>query len=66
MSGHAYVRTTVLLREDFYEKLKREGGTLSGQINALLEKRFHRKRRSLFGTTRRTSLDDLRDHHDRM
>lgn len=60
-----YVRTTISLREDIYQKLKRRGGNLSDQVNEILAKEF-KKDHSMFGSSKKMRLDDVRDHIDRV
>lgn len=60
-----YVRTTISLREDIYQKLKRRGGNLSDQVNEILAREF-KKDHSLYGTMKKMRLDDVRDHRDRV
>lgn len=60
-----YVRTTVSIREDIYQRLKRSGVPLSKAINEALAKRFKRNN-SLFGKYPGLGTDDLRDHEDRV
>jgi predicted CopG family antitoxin len=62
-----YVRTTIKLREDIFQKLKKEAGKrgISETINKILEERLI-KRRSLFGTMPRVDTSDIRDHEDRV
>lgn len=61
------MKTTVLLREDLYEILKRKYGPrgLSEAINAILAENLL-KGESMFGTMPKASLKDLRDHRDRI
>lgn len=59
------VRTTISLREDIYQKLKRRGGNLSDQVNEILSREFKRDH-SMFGSLKRVKLDDVRDHRDRV
>ncbi len=61
------MKTTVLLREDLYEILKRKYGPrgISEAINAILAEALL-KGESMFGTMRKMSLKDLRDHRDRI
>ncbi|MCX9014497.1 MAG: hypothetical protein OIN89_06865 [Candidatus Methanoperedens sp.] len=63
-----YVRTTIKLREDVYQTLKKEAGAknLSEKINELLIKMLYKEKKSLFGTMPETGLSDLRDHEDRL
>jgi predicted CopG family antitoxin len=63
-----YVRTTIKLREDVYQTLKKEAGAknLSEKINELLMKMLYKEKKSLFGTMPETGLSDLRDHEDRL
>jgi len=62
-----YVRTTIKLREDIFQMLKKEAGKkgISEVINRILEERLI-KRRSLFGTMPRVDVSDVRDHEDRV
>ena len=60
-----YVRTTISLREDIYQRLKRRGGNLSDQVNEILAREF-KKDHSMFGTAKPSRRDDLRDHLDRV
>lgn len=61
------MKTTVLLREDLYEILKKRYGPrrISEAINAILAEALL-KGEGMFGTMPRTSLKDLRDHRDRI
>lgn len=61
------MKTTVLLREDLYEILKKRYGPrgISEAINAILAEALL-KGEGMFGTMQRTSLKDLRDHRDRV
>jgi predicted CopG family antitoxin len=63
-----YVRTTVKLREDIYQILRKEAGAkgISKKINEVLEARLIKKKRSLFGTMPKVDLSDLREHEDRI
>ena len=61
----AYVRTTVSIREDIYQQLKRRGGSLSDQVNDILSREF-KKDHSMFGTAKPSRRDDVRDHSDRV
>jgi len=64
-----YVRTAVELREDIYQALKKEVGEkeMSEKINEILyEALFKNKKKSLFGTMKKTDISDLRDHEDRI
>jgi len=62
-----FMKTTVTLREDLYEILKRKYGPrgLSEAINAILAEALL-KGESMFGTMEKASLRDLRDHRDRI
>jgi len=62
-----YVRTTIKLREDVYQTLKKEAGAknISEKINEILIKMLFKEKKSLFGTMPKTDLTDLRDHEDR-
>ncbi len=63
-----YVRTTIKLREDIYQTLKKEAGikNISQKINEILIKILFKEKKSLFGTMPKTNLSDLRDHEDRL
>ena len=60
-------KTTVVLREDVYEVLKKRYGArgMSKAINEILADALL-KGESMFGTMKKTSLEDLRDHKDRV
>ena len=60
-------KTTVTLREDVYEVLKRKYGSrgISKAINRILADALLRGE-SMFGMMKKTSLKDLRDHRDRV
>lgn len=60
-------KTTIILREDVYEVLKRKYGPrgMSEAINQILAEALL-KEGGLFGTMKETSLSDLRDHRDRV
>jgi hypothetical protein len=60
-------KTTVILREDLYEVLKERYGArgISKAINEILAEALL-KGEGMFGTMKRTSLEDLRDHGDRI
>ena len=64
MSTDAFVRTTVVLREDFYQRLKSDPSGLSRALNDILSKEFRRDH-SLFGTSKTRDRGDLRDKKDR-
>lgn len=59
-------KTTVMLREDLYEVLKKKYGArgMSKAINEILADTLL-KGESMFGTMKKTTLKDLRDHRDR-
>ncbi len=63
-----YVRTTIKLREDVYQTLKKDAGVknISEKINEMLIKMLFKEKKSLFGTMQKTDLSDLRDHEDRL
>ena len=63
-----YVRTTIKLREDVYQTLKKEAGVknISEKINEILIKMLFKDKKSLFGTMPKTDLSDLRDLVDRL
>ena len=60
-------KTTVTLREDVYAILKKKYGPrgISKAINDILAEALL-KGESMFGTMKKTSLEDLRDHRDRI
>jgi predicted CopG family antitoxin len=60
-------KTTIMLREDVYEVLKKKYGAkgMSKAINKILAEALL-KGESMFGTMKKTSLEDLRDHSDRI
>jgi len=60
-------KTTVVLRDDVYEVLKKKYGArgMSKAINELLAEALL-KGDSMFGMMKKTSLKDLRDHRDRV
>ncbi len=62
-----YVRTTIKLREDIFQKLKKEAGKkgISKVINRILEDALI-KRKSLFGTMPNVDTSDIREHEDRV
>jgi len=60
-----FVRTTIALREDIYQRLKRSGRSLSDEVNEILAREFTRDH-SLFGTAKRSSRADVRDRSDRV
>ena len=59
-------KTTILLRDDVYQTLKDKAGArnISSEINKILIEHFS-KTESMFGTMKKTSTADLRDHKDR-
>ena len=59
-------KTTVILRDDVYQRLKEEAGArnISNEINKILIEHFEGTE-SMFGTMKKTDLSDLRDHKDR-
>lgn len=63
-----YVRTTILLRRDLHQKIKRSGRSLSDVINERLaaDEGPLEAVLALFGSTKDRPLttDDLRDHED--
>lgn len=61
------MKTTVTLREDLYEILKRKYGPrgISDAINSILAEVLLRGD-SMFATMPKTQLTDLRDHRDRV
>lgn len=58
-------KTTVILRDDLYEMLKaREGAKgISKAINEILAEHLATSE-SMFGTMKKTTLKDLRNHRD--
>ena len=60
-------KTTVMLREDIYNVLKKKYGSrgISKAINQILAEALL-EGESMFGTMKKTSLKDLRDHRDRV
>ncbi|WP_456474346.1 hypothetical protein [Candidatus Pyrohabitans sp.] len=62
-----YVRTTIKIREDLFQRLKREAGKrgISEVINKVLEEKLLKKK-SLFGTMSKVDISDIRDHEDRV
>lgn len=61
----SFVRTTVTLREDIYQRLKRSGRSLSDEVNDILAREFARDH-SLFGSAKRVHRGDIRDRQDRV
>lgn len=63
-----YVRTTIQLREDVYQMLKKDAGSrrMSERINKILTEALFTKKTTLFGTMPKTEIGDLRDHKDRI
>ena len=59
-------KTTVILRDDVYQTLKEKAGArnISSEINKILIEHFG-KTESMFGTMKKTTTADLRDHEDR-
>ncbi|MBI4392912.1 MAG: hypothetical protein HY556_03810 [Euryarchaeota archaeon] len=64
-TGDAFVRTTISLREDLYQMLRREEGGISEAINRILAREFKRDH-SMFGAIGKMDKKDLRDHRDRV
>ncbi|RLI77577.1 hypothetical protein DRP05_09745 [Archaeoglobales archaeon] len=64
----AFVKTTINLREDVYQALKKVAGKkkMSEKINEILYNALVKEKKSLFGTMKPTDLSDLRDHEDRL
>jgi len=60
-------KTTIVLREDVYEVLKKKYGArgMSRAINEILADALL-KGETMFGTMKETSLKDLRDHRNRL
>ena len=60
-------KTTIILRDNVYEVLKKKYGArgMSKAINEILAEALL-KGESMFGTMKKTSLKDLRDHRDRV
>ena len=61
------LKTTVTLREDLYEILRRKYGPrgISDAINSILAEALL-KGEGMFGTMPKTRLTDIRDHRDRL
>jgi len=61
------MKTTVKLREDLYEILRRRYGPrgISDAINEILAEALLRGE-TMFGTMQKAKLTDLRDHRDRV
>ncbi len=59
------VKTTLTIRDDIYARLKQIYGPrgVSKAINKILSESLS-KEESLFGTMKKTSIKDLRDHRD--
>jgi len=60
-------KTTVILRDDVYEVLKKKYGArgMSKAINEILAEALL-EGESMFGTMKKISVEDLRDHRDRL
>jgi len=60
-------KTTVILRDDVYEVLKKKYGArgMSKAINEILAEALL-EGESMFGTMKKISIKDLRDHRDRV
>lgn len=60
-------KTTILLRDDVYQKLKDKAGArnISNLINRILLEYFEKKE-SMFGVMRKVDVEDLRDHRERL
>jgi len=58
-------KTTVILRDDLYEALKARDGAkgISKAINTIVSE-YLSTEKSMFGTMKKTPLNDLRDHRD--
>lgn len=63
-----YVRTTIKLRDDVYQTLKKEAGTekVPEKKNEILINALFKEKKSLFGTMEKTDMSDLREHEDRL
>ena len=59
------MKTTVMLRDDVYAKLKQRYGPrgISDAVNEILSDQLFREK-SMFGTMKKVDLSDLRDHRD--
>jgi predicted CopG family antitoxin len=59
------VKTTIILRDDIYAKLKQKYGSrgISEAVNDILSDKLFQEK-SMFGTMKKTDLRDLRDHRD--
>ncbi len=64
----AFVKTTINLREDVYQALKKVAGKkkMSEKINEILYNALVKEKKSMFGTMKQSDLSDLRDHEDRL
>lgn len=65
MGVDAYIRTTVVLREDLYQRLKQADSGISGTLNQILAREFQRDH-AMFGKARLRDTRDERDHRDRV
>lgn len=66
MGVDAYVRTTVAIREDLYQRIKRSGKGLSETVNDALARELPRPDARLVGKYKWGSRDDIRDRKDRV
>ena len=64
----AFVKTTINLREDVYQALKKVAGkkNMSEKINEILYNALVKEKKSMLGTMKKSDLSDLRDHEDRL
>jgi len=60
-------KTTIILREDVYQALKEKAGAknVSKMVNEIILEYFS-KGESMFGTMKKVSTSDLRNHKDRL
>lgn len=66
MSASEKVRTTVMLREDLYQKLKRDPRGMSESINEALEHEYGHPKDMFGSTPKDLDFSDIRDHADRV
>lgn len=66
MAATAKIRTTIMLREDLYQKLKRDPRGMSESINEALEREYGRPKDMFGSTPKNLDFSDIRDHADRV
>ncbi len=68
VGDNMYVRTTIKLREDIYQALKKGADVkaMSDKINEILHDALFKESKSLFGTMQKMDISDLRGHEDRI